>query len=588
MNAYFFRPLPFEEPDELVLLYEVNAEFGWTDATAAPANALDWRERVDAFEDVALYRDFGVSDITLQADGDPVLVGGTTVTGNFFDVLGVRPALGRGFRYDETWDGSDDVVVLSHGLWVRLFGADPAVIGTTVPFGSAATPYEIIGVMPEGFSYPTDRTELWYPYGWDPAIQTSVSQRRAHYVRPVARLTDGVGLAEADAQFQAVVSALQEEYPETNRIMGAGMTPVRDFLIREVRSPLMVLLGAVTILLLLACANVANLMLVRANDRTREVALRSALGAGRARVARQLMSESLGIGVLGGAVGLIIGWLGVQGMARMQRLGIAGTTDLALDARVVAFTLGVAILSGVIFGTVPALRSASGDIQKALRDGGRGGTTGAGGLRAVGFLVTAEVALALLLVVGAGLMIRSGLLLRSVDPGFRVDGALAVELAVPSARYENRDQVLAFWDQLEESLEGRPGIERAGMVGPCVDAGAATGPCSRRLGHRHRSRGVTRGDTCPHHLPLRHRAQRPGDTGVRGGSSRRRGHSRLLCPRSPGDGRGSGDFAEGRVSLSSPHGRPDLRGEEQRRRAEGRALLQGAARQGPFRGLQTA
>ncbi len=465
VNAYFFRPLPFGDADRLVLLYETNPEFGWTDANAAPANVLDWRERVEAFDDVAMFRDFGVGDVTIQTDGDPILVGGTSVTGNFFDVLGVQPILGRGFRFEETWRGQDRVIALSHALWVSHFGADPDVVGSMIPFGGAGELHEIVGVMPEGFAFPDDRTQVWFTYGWDDPTLSATHFRRAHFVRPVARLSDGVTLEEADAQLQAVVSALQGEYPGTNSIMGAGMTPIRDFLIRGVRTPLMVLLGAVTILLLLACSNVANLMLVRANDRSREVALRSALGAGRSRVARQFLTESLLIGLVGGAVGLVLGWVGVEAMATMTRLGISGATVLALDARVVAFTLGLAVFSGVLFGTFPALRSAAGDIQGALRDGGRGQSEGVRGLRAVGFLVTAEVALALLLVVGAGLMIRSGMMLRSVDPGFRVDGALAVELSVPSLRYEERDEVLAFWDEFQRRLEGRPGIERAGMVG---------------------------------------------------------------------------------------------------------------------------
>lgn len=465
VNAYFFRPLPFEEADRLVLLYETNPEFGWIDANAAPANVMDWRERVDAFEDIAMFRDFGVGDVTIQTDGDPVLVGGTSVTGNFFDVLGVQPALGRGFRFEETWRGQDQVIVLSHALWVSHFGADPGVVGMTIPFGGAGEPHEIIGVMPEGFAFPDDRTQLWYTYAWDDPSLAATHFRRAHFVRPVARLAHGVSLEEADAQLQAVVASLQEEYPGTNAIMGAGMTPIRDFLVRGVRTPLMVLLGAVTILLLLACSNVANLMLVRANDRTREVALRNALGARRSRVARQFLTESLLIGLVGGAIGLVLGWIGVEGMATMTRLGISGATDLALDARVVAFTLSVAVFSGVLFGTFPALRSAGGDIQGALRDGGRGQSGGVRGMRAVGLLVTAEVALALLLVVGAGLMIRSGMMLRNVDPGFRVDGALAIELSVPSARYAERDDVLGFWDEFQRLLEGRPGIERAGMVG---------------------------------------------------------------------------------------------------------------------------
>ena len=463
-NAYFFRPLPFQDPQRLVLLYETNPDFGWTHAQAAPANALDWREQVQAFEDIALYRDLGVWDVVLPSPDGPLVVGGTSVSGNFFDVLGVRPLLGRTFTWEETFAGRDDVVMLSHGLWVRRFGADPDVVGSTVLMGSDAVEREIVGIMPEGFAFPADETQLWIPYGWEPEALSSTSYRRGHWVRPVARLARGAGLEEADAQLQAVVQALQARYPETNRVMGAGLAPLRDFLVRDVRTPLMVLLGAVFLLLLLACANAANLMLVRSNDRAREIALRSALGAGRLRVARQLLMESVLLSLLGGVLGLGLGWLGAIAMATRTRLGIEGATQIALDGRVVLVILSVAIISGVVFGTGPALRVTTGGLQETLREGGGGGR-GTRSLRVAGLLVAAEVALALLLVVGAGLMIRSAYLLRSVDPGFRVDGTLAVELTIPSSRYPHRDQVLAFWDELEDRVEARPGIERAGMVG---------------------------------------------------------------------------------------------------------------------------
>lgn len=470
VNAFFFRPMPFDDAERLVVLFETNPEFGWEDVNAAPANALDWREQVQAFDDVALYRDIGVGDATLQLESGPTLVGNTTVSGNFFDVLGVRPALGRTFTWNETWQGAADVIVLSHALWVRAFGADPSVVETTVSFADGV-PRRIVGVMPEGFAFPNDLTELWSPYGWEPSARDQVWFRRAHFVRAIARLAPGVSIGEADAQLQTVVGRLQTDYPETNRVMGAGLMPVRDFLVRGVRTPLGVLLGAGVVLLLLACANVANLMLVRANDRMREVAVRNALGAGRRRIAGQLLTESVVVGLAGGAVGLALGWVGVEAMSTMTRLGIDGATGIALDARVAGFALIVSVLSGALFGTLPALRSARGDIQSALRDGGRGRSVGVSSVRAVRALVAVEVALALLLVLGAGLMIRSLQLLRGVDPGFEVQGTLAVELTVPSSRYSTRDEVLAFWDDLQAGLEARPGIERAGVVGGLPLAG---------------------------------------------------------------------------------------------------------------------
>ena len=460
-NAFLFRPLPFADADRLVMLYETNPEFGWTDATAAPANALDWREQVGAFEDIALYSDFA-NRVTYVRDGEPELLGAVSVSGNFFSVLGVKPEVGRGFQWDETWKGNDNVVVLSHAFWVSHFGADPGAVGRSLTFGK--TSVEIVGVMPEGFDFPNPAADMWTPWGWDPANRQAVFFRRAHWARPIGRLKPGVTMEQANTELQTVVQRLQGDYPETNRVMGAGFMPLRDFLVKGVRRPLGVLLGAVALLLLLACTNVANLTLVRASDRTREVALRFAMGARARRILRQMLTEGLLLALLGGVVGLALGWVGVRAIAARQPIGIAGATSLALDTRVVLFTLGVTIASGLLFGLAPALRAAGGDLQAALKEGGRAGSVGRGTMRTVGILVAAEVGLAVLLVVGAGLMVRTFWTLRSVDPGFRTEGVVAVQFNVPSARYPNRDQVLDFQDQFEQRMEARPGIARVGMV----------------------------------------------------------------------------------------------------------------------------
>ncbi len=470
VNAFFFRPLPFPDSGRLVTIFETNPEFGWDDATAAPANMLDWREQVDAFEDVSAYSEL-TSQITTFSDGQPTLMGGTGVVGNFFQALRVEPALGRTFRMEETWDGSDNVVVISHDLWVDHFGQDPEIIGKTIEFSDSSP--EIIGVMPPGFRFPSEQTQLWFTMGWATGAREEAWFRRAHFVRAFGRLAPGVTEEQANAQLQVVVRRLQAEYPETNSVMGAGLMPMRDFLIKGVRTPLLVLLGAVGLLLLLACTNVANLMLVRAHERIREVALRHALGAARSRVARQMLTESTLIAVLGGLVGLGLGWAGVKAIAASTPLGIAGATNLALDYRVVLFTFAVAGLSGVLFGTAPALSAMAGDPHAALREGGRGASGTRRSLRAVGMLVTAEVALALLLVVGAGLMVRTFMLLREVDPGFRTEGVLAVQFTIPSSRYAERDQVLDFYDRLIEGLEARPGITAAGTVGQLPLAGTS-------------------------------------------------------------------------------------------------------------------
>ncbi|CAN5878893.1 hypothetical protein BH23GEM9_BH23GEM9_08670 [soil metagenome] len=296
VNAFFYRPLPFAASDRLVSLYETNPEFGWVDAQAAPANMLDWREQVEAFDDVAAYSGF-TSQITFIDDGEPYLLAGVAVTGNFFSVLGVRPALGRGFTWDETWDGASDVVVLSHDVWVTRFGADPSIIDRSYEFGAERA--RVVGVMPPDFSYPTAGVQLWRPWAWARENRDAAWFRRAHFVNAIARLSPGVTHEEADAQLQVVVRRLQTDYPATNSVMGAGLMPLRDFLIRDVRRPLLILLGAVGLLLLLACANVANLTLVRGAARGRELALRHALGASRQRVAGLLLTESLLLAIVG-------------------------------------------------------------------------------------------------------------------------------------------------------------------------------------------------------------------------------------------------------------------------------------------------
>jgi len=467
-NAYFFRPLPFAGEESLVTVFETNPDFGWTHAMAAPANVLDWRDQVEAFQDVAFYRESPAEAVLLR-DGEPEVLSYTQVSGNFFDVAGVPAELGRSFRWEETWDGADDIVVLSHQAWTRRFGGDPQVVGRMLELGSRTV--EVVGVMPASFSFPASSLDLWTPYGWDPSSTEAAWFRRAHFVRPLARLVPGSTFEEAAAQLQVVVARLARDYPATNEVMGAGLMPVRTFLIREVRTPLLILLGAVGVLLVLAAVNVANLVLVRSADRTREVALRRALGAGRGRVARLMATESLLLAFLGGGAGLALGWAGVHLMRRLTPLGIDGATTAALDHRVVLVAGAAAALSAVLFGLAPVLRTAGGRIHETLRSGGRGGSGGRRALRGVRTLVVAEVALALLLVVAAGLMVRSFLELRAVDPGFTPEGVLAAEYALPEARYPERDDVLAFQDRIQQALAARPGIEEVGSVGQLPLAG---------------------------------------------------------------------------------------------------------------------
>ncbi|MGE0158570.1 MAG: ABC transporter permease [Gemmatimonadales bacterium] len=516
VNAYFFRPLPFTDPDRLVTVFETNPEFGWTDQTASPANLLDWRERVDLFEDVSGYLDFG-NEVTLYRDGEPIVLAGTAVLGNFFSTLGAVPSLGRTFRFEETWSDAPAVVVLSHDAWVTLFGADPEIVGRSIELANGSP--EVVGVMPEGFRFPDDDVQIWMPAAWNRAALADASFRRAHFVRAFARLAPGVAIEEADAELQSVVRSLQEEYPETNRVMGAGIMEMRAFLTRDVRAPLGVLLGAGALLLLLACANVANLQLVRASERGRELSLRRALGAGRVRLVRQMLIESALLALAGGALGLALGWIGIRSVDRLTSVGIEGATSLALDHRIVLFTLAAAALSAVLFGVAPALKAAWAGTDGIIPSRARGSSAGRDHLRAAGTLVSVQLALSLLLATGAGLMVRSFWLLGRVDPGFDAEGVLAVQVPVQSVRYPERDLVLAFYDRLVAGLEARPGVERAGVIGQLPLAGPnwssqfqAEGWPPDRVGFEILHRRADRGYFEALHIPLvRGRLLEPGD-----------------------------------------------------------------------------
>ncbi len=459
-RALFFQPLPFAQAERLHMLYETNPEFGWTDAQAAPANVLDWRERVRAFEDVGAYLEFE-NRATYVQDGEPHLLKVAAVTGNFFDILGARPLLGRGFRWEETWRGASNVAVLSHARWTATFASDTAIIGRSVRFGD--TMVEIVGVMPRGFAFPFGGTDLWMPMGWAAEDRAQVWFRRAHFVRPIAKLAAGITAAQADAAFQVEVARLRQEFPETNRVMGAGMMPLRGFLVRTLRTPVLILAGAVAVLLLLACANVANLALLRALGRQHEIALRSALGAGRARIVSMLLIEHAVLALLGAALGVAVAWVALR-LLGFSEFGVPAATAVAFDSRVGLFALVAAVGCALSFSAAPVLLALRQGRDAQLQGSERGAAGGKRNARLIGGLVALEVALALVLVVGAGLMAKTALRLRRVDVGFRSEQVLAVELTVPASRYPALPQVTAFYDRLLAELEARPGIVRAGTV----------------------------------------------------------------------------------------------------------------------------
>jgi putative ABC transport system permease protein len=459
VNAVLLQPLPVRDEKSLVMLWEKNPEKGWYKEVAAPANMLDWKEGVESFADVAAYS--GEGPVTLTGQGEAVLLNGVNVTGNFFDVIGERAGLGRTLVDEETWSNAERVVVLSDAAWRDRFGGDRSVVGTMITLQGLR--WEVVGVMPPGFSFPSRSIDIWIPERWDPAYRSQTFFRRAHWIRPIARLKRGATLEQADAQLQAVVDRLSKEYPETNRVMGAGLTPLHEFLVGDRRASLLILFGSVGLLLLLACANVGNLMLVRATGRRREMAVRAALGAGRARLARQMLTESVLLSLCGGALGMGIGVAGLSLLSRVRPEALADTDWMRFDWTVLGYTTAITIGAGLLFGLLPALRTGT-DVGETLKDGSRTGTAGRRSLRASNLLVIGEVVLALLLVTGAGLLVRSYMALRQVDPGFRFENGTVLRMNLPGAAYPKAADLFAFYDQLEERLQSLPGVETITMT----------------------------------------------------------------------------------------------------------------------------
>jgi putative ABC transport system permease protein len=460
LHAVVLRPLPFKDAGRLVMLYETNPERGWTQAEVAPANFFDWREQVKAFEDIAGYPSFGTTTV-LSHDGEAQVMSVMQVTGNFFDVLGVRPLLGRAFTNEETWDTGERIAMISHRLWSTRFGSDSTLVGKTITLGGYSV--RVVGIVPQGFVFPGWNPDVYRPTMFARSYAPQAFFRRAHWLRAIARLKPGVSEQQANGQLQVVVQRLQQEYPATNTKMGAGMRPLHRFLVGDVRQPLLALQVAVGLLLLIACANVGNLLLVRAADRERESVVRLALGAGRGRLVRQALSESLVLSTLGGLSGVALGWAGTRVLSAMQPEGMLPVRDIAVNLSVLGFALGISVVSGLLFGIGPALWAGRRAPAEVLKEGGRG--TGRTRLRRWSQgLAVAEVAIALVLLAGAGLLVRSWLRVQSVDPGFASEGVLTIAVSLPAAVFDTQPKRDAFYASAIERFRAIPGVEQAGTV----------------------------------------------------------------------------------------------------------------------------
>ena len=449
------RPLPYAEPGGLVTVWENREQ---RDGPAAEwtgrSTFSDWRERNRTFEGMAAVTGWAPN---LTGSDRPEVLAGAAVTPGYFSVLGVNPAMGRVFLPEEETPGNGDVVVVSHELWGRRFGADPELLGQTLMLnGQSRT---VVGILPPGFRPPiVAGAEIWMPFPIDPTRE----DRGGYFLRVVGRLGAGVTRAAALADMSRVAAGIAEENPVDYRDVGVTLTSLQSTVVGPVRTALWVLLGAVGLVLLIACANVANLLLARASVRERELAVRAALGAGRARLARQLLTESVVLAVAGGALGLGLGVWGIELLVRFAPAGMPRVTEIGLHPTVFAFALMVSILTGLLFGLAPALNlSKSG--ADALREGARGSSSGAGA-RLRGGLVVVELAMGMAVLVAAGLLLRSFAQIQSVDPGFRVENALSARILLPSARYADLASITTFWQQLEERLRTRPGIREVGAA----------------------------------------------------------------------------------------------------------------------------
>ncbi|HEV3469092.1 MAG TPA: ABC transporter permease, partial [Pyrinomonadaceae bacterium] len=453
VDAVLLRPLPYPEPGRLVSVYESLPQ-GGTGSVSVP-NLFDWRAQSDVFTGIAAYQ---TADFNLQEEEQPVRAVGVMVTPNFFDVLGVRPRLGRGFVGGEDTAGRHRVVVLSDRLWRQSFGAATEIVGRDILLGGEK--YLVAGVMPPGVQFPSTAAELWVPLVF---TERQLASRGNHAFQTLARLKPGVTFERAQEQMSTIGRILERQYPEAQTGRGVTLVRLEEEAVQGVRPALLILLGAVGFVLLIACTNVANLLLARAAARRKEVAIRAALGAGRWRLVRQFLTESVLLSLLGGAAGLLVAKWTIQGLVTLASGYLTRAGEVGLDWRVFAFTAGLSVAAGVAAGLAPALHVSRADVQETLKESGNAGSSARGTwLRSS--LAVAEVAAALVLLVGAGLLVKSFLRLQQVETGLRPEGVLTMRIALPAAKYDTPQKTSAFFREVIGRVSALPGVEAAGVI----------------------------------------------------------------------------------------------------------------------------
>ncbi len=448
VDAVLLRPLPYPESDRLVFLNETSKTMD--EISISYPNFTDWRNQNKVFEKIGVHNR-GNYNLTGAGEAERITTG--QVSADLFAALRVNPALGRLFTDDEDKPGGTPVVVLSYPLWQRRFGGQAGILNQQLTLNGKS--YTVIGIMPEGFQYPS-RVEMWVPVG-QLSGEASWQQRGNHPgLYGVARLKPGVTFAQAKAEMDMIASNLEKQYPDQMAGNGIGIRPMLEIFVGDVRRPLWVLFAAVAFVLLIACANIANLLLARAQSRQKEMAIRSAMGAGRWRIARQLLTESVLLALIGGTLGMLVAQWGIKLILYISPDAIPRSKEISLDWRVLAFTIGLSFVTGVLFGLVPALQAGVVDVHETLKESGRG-TSGKHWLRSS--LVVVEVATTLVLLVGAGLMIRSFYRLQKVNPGFSYDHLTSFTVSLPPKKYESAESIEGFYNRLMENLRALPGVE---------------------------------------------------------------------------------------------------------------------------------
>ena len=461
VNAVLLRSLPYTDSDRLAIVWEHRKSTGNTQNVINLGNFYDWKEQNGVFEDMAVFFD---RNVNLTSDGEPEEVPSQIVTPNLFSVLGVNALQGRTFLPDDGKTGQPDVVVIGYNLWQRRFGGQN-VIGRKIILNNQEN--TIIGVLPQQVGWYVQKgsminqpPEIWLP--WQVSNESRV--RRGRFARAVARLKPGVTIEQAQNEMNVIGARLTQQYPEFNTDWGVNVVPLRTQLTGDIRKPLLILLGAVGFVLLIACANVANLLLARASSRKKEIAVRAGLGASRWRIARQLVTESLLLSVIGGGLGLLLAWWGTKALMTLSPAGLIDARTVTLSLPVLTFTFALTLLTGIVFGLAPALEATRFDLNDSLKEGGKHLGGGSRGHRLRNVFVVTQVALALVLLVGAGLFVKSLGRLRSVDPGFNQNNLLTMRVSLPRRKYDNDAKIMNFFTRTLEELRNIPGIQTAGAI----------------------------------------------------------------------------------------------------------------------------